>query len=47
MEDKLSTTHIDPTKLSASGLLHDKPKFPGTPTVIHGNGAVAHVMQHV
>jgi pyruvate-ferredoxin/flavodoxin oxidoreductase len=23
------------------------PKYPGTPTVIHGNGAVAHVMRHV
>ncbi len=23
------------------------PKYPGTPTVINGNGAVAHVMQHV
>ncbi len=23
------------------------PKYPGTPTVIHGNGAVAHVMSHV
>jgi pyruvate-ferredoxin/flavodoxin oxidoreductase len=24
-----------------------RPKYPGTPTVIHGNGAVAHVMSHV
>ena len=23
------------------------PKYPGIPTVIHGNGAVAHVMSHV
>ena len=23
------------------------PKYPGTPTVSHGNGAVAHVMSHV
>ena len=23
------------------------PKYPGTPAVVHGNGAVAHVMQHV
>jgi pyruvate-ferredoxin/flavodoxin oxidoreductase len=27
--------------------MNDQPKFPGTPTVINGNGAVAHVMQHV
>ncbi len=24
-----------------------QPRYPGTPTVIHGNGAVAHVMRHV
>jgi len=24
-----------------------QPKYPGTPDVINGNGAVAHVMRHV
>ena len=28
-------------------MAHETPKYPGTPTVIHGNGAVAHVMQNV
>ncbi|NLT27421.1 MAG: hypothetical protein GXX90_12405, partial [Microbacteriaceae bacterium] len=27
--------------------MSENPKYPGTPTVVHGNGAVAHVMQHV
>lgn len=44
----MSTTEIDMApQLEASGLLHDSPRFPGIPTVIHGNGAVAHVMKHV
>lgn len=27
--------------------MSDTPRYPGIPTVIHGNGAVAHVMSHV
>lgn len=31
----------------ANGNLSEQPQFPGIETVIHGNGAVAHVMGHV
>jgi pyruvate-ferredoxin/flavodoxin oxidoreductase len=38
--------HLDEPTDTASAA-SARPRYPGTPTVIHGNGAVAHVMSHV
>src|SRR5664279_6306210 len=39
---------LPPTSLLRTGLMRtQQPKYPGLPSVIHGNGALAHVMSHV
>ncbi len=42
-ETATADVSAEPAGSSSAG----KPRYPGTPAVIHGNGAVAHVMRHV
>ncbi len=45
---RVETEIMEPAAVpSMAGGNGHRPKYPGTPAVIHGNGAVAHVMKHV